>query len=88
MKKLWRNGNYVNILWVPTNKDDKLLGLAKEQARTATQKDATPQESGPRMKSTTLKIARSQAATGSDLRENVGRHVKRVDAALPGKHTR
>jgi hypothetical protein len=40
------------------------------------------------MKSTTLKIARSQAAPSNDLPENVGRHVKRVDAALPGKHTR
>jgi ribonuclease HI len=87
MKRLWRNGNHISIRWVPTNKDDKLLDLAKEQARTATQKDAVPQESGPRMKSTTLKIARSQVAAGSDLGENVGRHVKRVDAALPGKHT-
>jgi hypothetical protein len=40
------------------------------------------------MKSTTLNIARSQAATSNDLPENVGRHVKRIDAALPGKHTR
>ncbi|KAJ6093610.1 hypothetical protein N7486_008899 [Penicillium sp. IBT 16267x] len=48
MKRLRRNGNHVNILWVPTSKDNKLLGLAKEQARNATQKDAAPQESvGP-----------------------------------------
>jgi hypothetical protein len=46
------------------------------------------QKSGPRMKSTTLKIALSQAAPSNDLPGNVGRHVKRVDAALPGKHTR
>ncbi|CEO59700.1 Putative Reverse transcriptase [Penicillium brasilianum] len=51
-------------------------------------KDAVPQESVPRMKSTTLNLARSQAATSNDLPENVGRHVKRVDSALPGKHTR
>ena len=88
MGRLRRNGNHINILWVPTGKDNKLLGLAKEQARIATQKDATPQESVPRMKSTTLNIARSQAVTSNNLPENVGRHVKRVDAALPGKHTR
>jgi hypothetical protein len=88
MKRLQRNGNHINIWWVPTSKDNKLLGLAKEQARNATQKDAVPQESVPRMKSTTLNLARSQAATSNDLPENVGRHVKRVDAALPGKHTR
>ena len=40
------------------------------------------------MKSTTLNLARSQAATTKALPEDVGRHVKRVDAALPGKHTR
>jgi hypothetical protein len=88
MKRLQRNGNHINICWVSTSKENKLLGLAKEQARNATQKDAVPQESVPRMKSTTLNLARSQAATSNDLPENVGRHVKRVDAALPGKHTR
>jgi ribonuclease HI len=88
MKRLQRKGNHINIRWVPTSKDNKLLGLAKAQARTATQKDAAPQGSVPRMKSTTLNIARSQAATSNDLPENVGRHVKRIDAALPGKHTR
>ncbi|KAJ5449493.1 uncharacterized protein N7458_005942 [Penicillium daleae] len=29
MRRLRRNGNHVNILWVPTSKDNKLLGLAK-----------------------------------------------------------
>jgi hypothetical protein len=50
VRRLRRNGNHINILWVPTSKDNKLLGLAKEQARTATQKDAAPQELVPRMK--------------------------------------
>lgn len=40
------------------------------------------------MKSTTLNIARPQAATSHGLPENLGRHAKSVDAALPGKHTR
>jgi hypothetical protein len=40
------------------------------------------------MKSTTLNIARSQQGTSKALPEKVGKHVKRVDAALPGKHTR
>jgi hypothetical protein len=88
MKRLRRNGNHINILRVPTSKDNKLLGLAKEQARTATQKDAVRQELVPRMKSTTLNIPRPQAAASNGLLENVGRHVEKVDAALPGKHTR
>jgi hypothetical protein len=40
------------------------------------------------MKSTTLNISRSQAVPKSCLPENIGKHSKRVDAALPGKHTR
>jgi ribonuclease HI len=69
MKRLRRNGNHINFRWVPTSADIKLLGLAKQQARNATQKDAVPQESVPRMKSTTLNLARSQAAAINDLPE-------------------
>ena len=88
MRKLRRNGNQINIRWISTSEDNKLRGLAKEQARAGTQEDAPPQEHVPRMKSTTLNIARSQAVPSNDLPVNVGRHAKRVDAALPGKHTR
>jgi hypothetical protein len=42
----------------------------------------------PRIKSITLNIARSQQGTSKALPEKVGKHVKRVDAVLPGKHTR
>ncbi|KAI3056503.1 hypothetical protein CBS147353_11186 [Aspergillus niger] len=79
---------HIKILWAPISEDNKLLGLAKEQARAATHEDAIPQAQISRMKSTTLNLARSQAATTKALPEDVGRHVKRVDAALPGKHTR
>ncbi|GAA93271.1 reverse transcriptase [Aspergillus luchuensis IFO 4308] len=69
------------------SEDNKLLGLAKEQARAATHEDAIPQAQVSRMKSTMLNLARSQAVTMKALPEDVGRHVKRVDAVLPGKHT-
>jgi ribonuclease HI len=88
IKRLQRNGNQITIRWVSTSEDNKLLGLAKEQARIATQEDAIPQVQVPRMKSTTLNIARDQQGISKGLPENVGKHVKRVDAALPGKHTR
>jgi hypothetical protein len=87
INRLRRKGNYVKILWIPASKDNKLLGLAKEQARAATHEDAIPQEQVSRMKSTTLNLARSQAATTKALLEDVGRHIKQIDAALPGKHT-
>jgi ribonuclease HI len=88
MTRLQRHGNRVSVRWIPTSEDNKLLGMAKEQARAATQEDAVSQKQISRMKSTTLKIARSQAAPSSELPENVGRHSRRVDTALPGKHTR
>jgi hypothetical protein len=88
IQRLQRHENWIDIRWVPTNEKNQLLGLAKEQAKAATQEDATPQAQVPRMKSTTLNIARSQVTGNQCLPEKVGRHSKRVDAALPGKHTR
>ena len=88
IQRLRRHENRMEIRWVPTSEKNQLLSLAKEQARAATQEDATTHVQGPRMKSTTLNIARSRAVPQSCLPESVGRHSKRVDAALPGKHTR
>ena len=88
MSRLQRHGNQISVRWIPTSDDNKLLGLAKEQARAATQEDAILQGQVPKMKSTTLKIARAQAVPNSELPENIGRHSRRVDTALPGKHTR
>jgi ribonuclease HI len=88
LRRLQKNGNRISVLWIPTKEDNNLLGLAKEQARAATQEDAVTQKQVPRMKSTTLNLARSQAAASSELPDNVGRHSRRVDTALPGKHTR
>jgi hypothetical protein len=39
------------------------------------------------MKLTMLNLAQAQAATTKALLEDIGRHIKQVDAALPGKHT-
>jgi hypothetical protein len=88
MRRLQRHGNHISIRWIPTSEDNKLLGLAKDQARAATQEDAILQSQVPKMKSTTLKIARAQAIPSSNLPESIGKHSRRVDKALPGKHTR
>ena len=88
MRRLQKDGNLVSVRWIPTSEDNNLLGLAKEQARAATQEDAVLQKQVPKMKSTTLNIARSQTTPSSELLENIGRHSRRVDTALPGKHTR
>ena len=36
MRRLERFGNQISVRWIPTSEDNKLLGLAKEQARAAT----------------------------------------------------
>ncbi|KAJ5865178.1 uncharacterized protein N7529_007094 [Penicillium soppii] len=88
MRRLQKHGNQISVRWIPTSEDNKLLGLAKEQARAATKEDAILQGQVPKMKSTTLKIARTQAIPSSKLPESIGKHSRRVDKALPGKHTR
>ena len=88
INRLQRKRNYIKILWVPASEDNKLLGLAKEQARAVIYKDAIPQAQVSRMKSTTLNLARSQAATTKALPEDVGRYIKQIDTVFPGKHTR
>ena len=50
--------------------------------------DATPQTQHPRMRSSTLNIARAKLRTNRGLPDNVGKYSKRIDKALPGKHTK
>jgi hypothetical protein len=76
------------IMQTLSSEENKLLKIAKEKAREATQRGATPQTQTPRMQSTTLNAARSKLGTSKSLLEKVGKHFKRVDAALLGKHTR
>ena len=87
-RTLRKNGNMMAIMWNPPSEENEVLKLAKEKAREATQRGATPQTQTPRMKSTTLNVARFKLGTNKSLPEKVGKHSKRVDAALPGKHTR
>ena len=84
---LRKDGNTVTIRWLPAG-EDRLWGIAKAQAKDATQQGATPQTRTPRTRSTTLNVAWSNRGTSSHLPDKVGAHSKRVDAALPGKHTR
>jgi len=88
IRTLRKNRNVITIMWTPSSEENKLLKLAKEKAREATQRGATPQTQIPRMQSTTLNVARSKLGTSKSLPEKVGKHSKRVDAALLGKHTR
>jgi hypothetical protein len=84
---LRKDGNTVTIRWLPTGKD-RLWGIAKGEAKQATQQGAVPEAQTPRMRSTTLNIAWTKRGISNHLPDKVGAHSKRVDTALPGKHTR
>jgi hypothetical protein len=53
-----------------------------------TKQDAVPQKQFPAMRSTTVNIARSKLPTSNRLPDKVGNYSKRIDLALPGKHTK
>ena len=78
----------MTAIWIPTYDGDKLKKTAKEKAKKATRPEAQLQTQRPGMKSTMLSAARSKRGMTSCLPEKVGKYSKRVDIALPGKHTR
>ena len=84
---LRKDGNTVTIRWLHAAEEDKLWGIAKGEAKHATRQGAAPEAQTFRMRSTTLNLAWSKRGTSSHLPDKVGAHSKRVDAALPGKHT-
>lgn len=88
IRALRRNGNMITILWLPSNEENGVLSLAKNQAKMATRQGATPHTQLHGMRSTTLNVTRSKRGTTESLPDKVGRHSKRIDAALPGEHTR
>ncbi len=88
IKTLKRNGNSFTIIWVPTGEENELLSLAKEMAKAASRPDAAPQRTIPKVRSTTLNEARRKRNIVTSLPAKVGKHSKKIDTALPGKHTR
>ena len=88
IRQLRREGNVVTVMWIPQADDDKLMKIAKARAQKATRPEAQPQTQRSAMKSTILNAARAKQGTTRCLPDNVGVHSKRIDTALPGKHTR
>ncbi|OAA44439.1 hypothetical protein ISF_09633 [Cordyceps fumosorosea ARSEF 2679] len=88
IKRLWKNGNDILVVWIPSSSQDKTLLLAKREARQATKQGSIPSRQASIMKSTTLNLERKRIETQRSLPDRVGNHTKKVDAALPGAHTR
>lgn len=86
VQTLKREGNTVTALWLPASEASS-SHLAKQEAKTSTRPNTTPQTQLPRMQSTTHNIARKQRRANEGARK-VGNYSQRLDTALPGKHTR
>jgi ribonuclease HI len=77
IRKLKRENNKIMVTWLQPAQDDELWTRAKGKAKEATRQGSEPQMDSPRAKSTTLIVARAK-----------GKLSKRIDTALPGRHTR
>ncbi|KAM3520365.1 hypothetical protein MY4038_009445 [Beauveria bassiana] len=87
VEKLASQENTVSVGW-DSPSENKLLQAAKRQAKTATQQGAVPELPFPVMKTTTLNNERRSLRREQCIPEGVGRFSKKIDAALPGSHTR
>ncbi|KJZ68347.1 hypothetical protein HIM_12263 [Hirsutella minnesotensis 3608] len=88
VNRLVRRGWSVKLIWAPAKQVRFVwASVAKTAAKKATQAGAVAGKPSYRARSTTLRLALARQQR-DQLPENVGKHSKRIDRALPGKHTR
>jgi len=86
---LGRRGCRVRLRWVPAKNEKFTLGpLAKRQAKRATRDECSAEPATFQARSTTLRLLLNEHAGAGQIPERVGKYSKRIDKALPGKHTR
>ena len=88
LRTLQEWGNTVSICWIPASEENDVMLKAKHEAREATKQGASPQKQFPSMRSTVLNQVRAILPIDRRLPDNVGKFSKRIDTALPGKHTK
>jgi hypothetical protein len=86
-RTLRQRSNRVLIAWVPQG-EFELGKKAKVAARRATTQGRLPQGQQHQAKATTINTARTKQWGRKTLPEGVGRYSRKMDTALPGKHTR
>ena len=87
IEELREKGSKVRIAWTPAASENKLMKQAKHEAREASREDATPLIQFPVMVATARNIEQRRLQGERSIAEKVGVYSKRVDAALPGRHT-
>ncbi|KAK1461393.1 hypothetical protein CTAM01_17121 [Colletotrichum tamarilloi] len=89
MQALQRRGNRFTLFWLPSAVESDLAQAAKAAAKESTRPSKTPQKRPARAYSTALRIAlQSVRQKYGALPDNVGAFSKKIDIALPGRHTR
>jgi hypothetical protein len=77
------------MVWIPSRDDDLGIGRkAKRQAQRATRAECTPQSLPYQARSTQTRLVAAQLRQQQRLPDRVGGYSKRIDRALPGKHTK
>ncbi|OBS17458.1 hypothetical protein FPOA_12095 [Fusarium poae] len=76
------------MIWVPSRGEDLGMNLeAKRQAKKATRAECMPQSLPYQSRSTRLRLATTQLHQQRRLPDSVGNYSKRIDRALPARHT-
>ncbi|OWT42583.1 hypothetical protein VFPPC_18274 [Pochonia chlamydosporia 170] len=79
----------VSLMWVPAGDQDFVLGLlAKAAAKKAAMCGEALDKQSYQARSTQLQLTKLDQQQLRELPEGVGKSSKRIDDALPGKHTR
>ncbi|KAM6505284.1 hypothetical protein FSOLCH5_15485 [Fusarium solani] len=89
IKRLGKGSNRVRMVWIPSRDDGLAIGRkAKRQAQKAARAEYTPQSLPYQARSTRTRLVAAQLHQQRRLPDRVGGYSKRVDRALPGKHTK
>jgi hypothetical protein len=88
VRELREGYNRVVLMWVPAQQEFRLGKEAKSAARRSTEAGRVRHRQFYSAKSTVINIARAERHKEKTLQERVGKHLKKIDTALPGRHTR
>ncbi|GIZ38771.1 hypothetical protein CKM354_000217300 [Cercospora kikuchii] len=88
-KSAWalQGHNTVRLAWCPTP-EFELGQKAKEAAKAATEPGQIPQSTRPAARSTAISHLKAETRKRRQPIEGVGKHIRRIDTAIPGPHTR
>ncbi|KAF9728623.1 hypothetical protein PMIN01_13451 [Paraphaeosphaeria minitans] len=80
--------NKVDLIWITVKCSNALTDEAKKAAKRTTQEGSTPCVRQLQAKSTVINTTMAKAQAMRTLPDGTGAYSKRIDAALPGRHTR